>query len=174
MTPTVHRTRLGTTTTVDVAAVHETAGGADGRFRATIELPEAGYWSWSVSFPELMSDGVAFTLAVRTTDGLVPAPGSSEASVASAALLVAPAEQALPAIGVIALAVLAGGVAGFLMSWLAGGRRAPRESDVDAQPCVARSRPGVTCSWRSRANRDVRSARGATSTQRRSSASPSA
>ncbi|MGK2851489.1 MAG: hypothetical protein ACSLFN_11325 [Candidatus Limnocylindrales bacterium] len=140
VTPTVRFARLGTATTLDVPAVHETAGGTDGRFRATVTLPEAGYWSWSVSFPELMSDGVAFTLAVQTVDGLVPAPGSTDAVVASVPPLVAPAEPGLPAIGVIALAVLAGGAAGFVMSWLAG-RPAPREIDVTFSPAPREADP---------------------------------
>lgn len=136
VTPTVHFVRLGTETSLDLPAVHATAGGADGRFRATVNLPEAGYWSWSVSFPELMSDGVAFTLAVQTADGVVPAPGSAAVVVAEAtAPAPAPAltEPGLPAIGVIALAVLAGGAAGFAMTWLAG-RPKPREIDVALSP----------------------------------------
>lgn len=142
VTPTVRFARLGTSTTIDVPAVHATPGGADGRFRATVALPDAGYWSWSVSFPELVSDAVAYTLAVQTADGLVPAPVPAVGvvpadvpadGVAADAPVVAPAEPGLAAIGVIALAVLAGGAAGFVMSWL-GGRPGPREIDVSFSP----------------------------------------
>lgn len=144
VTPTVHLARLGTATTIDLPAVHTTAGGADGRFRATVTLPEAGYWSWSVSFPELLSDGVAFTLAVQTADGLVPAPGSAEAAAAvpGGATEPGPAEPSVPstlAFTVLA-AVLAGGAAGFVMSWLAG-RPAPREVEVSLSPATRGADP---------------------------------
>ena len=65
--------------------------------------------------------------------------------------------------------ILAGATAGFAMSWLAG----RPEPEGRGQPSSARSRPGVTCSWRRRPNRATRSGAGAASTHRRRSASPS-
>lgn len=80
VTPTVRFSHLGTTTTIDVPATPVEAGGSDGRFRATVTLDPAGYWSWTVSFPELMSDQVPITLAVRTADGLVPGFEAADAT----------------------------------------------------------------------------------------------
>ena len=62
----------------------------------------------------------------------------------------------LPLAGRPHLAVLAGAAAGFAMAWLAGRPR----PEGDAQPSSARSRPGVTCSWRRRPKRATRSGAG--------------
>ena len=51
--------------------------------------------------------------------------------------------------------------------------RRPAKPEGRGQPSSARSRPGVTCSWRRRPNRATRSGAGAASTHRRTSASPS-
>ncbi len=50
----------------------------------------------------------------------------------------------------------------------------PAEPEGRGQPSSARSRPGVSCSWRRRPNRATRSGAGTASTHRRRSASPSA
>jgi hypothetical protein len=47
--------------------------GADGHFVATVVLPDSGYWTWTVSLPELIVEAPAVTLAVAAADGTAPA-----------------------------------------------------------------------------------------------------
>jgi hypothetical protein len=68
--PTVTITNVATGEHHDVAP---TASGADGHFVATVTFPSAGYWTWSVSMPELLVDSVPVTMEVRTASGTVPA-----------------------------------------------------------------------------------------------------
>ena len=79
VTPTVRFTSLTGGTGVTVAAERS---GADGHFSATFTPDAAGYWSWVVSFPELLSDEVPMTLAVADASGVVPAfdPGQALAA----------------------------------------------------------------------------------------------
>ena len=50
-----------------------TASGAVGHFVATVTFPSAGYWTWSVSMPELIVDSVPVTMEVVTASGTLPA-----------------------------------------------------------------------------------------------------
>ncbi len=50
-----------------------TASGADGHFVAKVRFPSAGYWTWSVSMPDLIVDSVPVTLQVQAVSGAVPA-----------------------------------------------------------------------------------------------------
>ena len=179
----VHLTDLSSGERLDVKPVPT---GDDGHFSATVTLPHAGYWSWTVDFPELESDRIPTVLAVVAANGA--APSFDPTSVATAlermrsgvrdevlnvvypelerfdshmslqraindrttaelsaiteerdalAAQVAAAEggAADPATiaGLVLLAVLAGGAAGFVMSWL-GGRSGPRETVVSPMP----------------------------------------
>jgi len=67
--PTVHLQDIASGETQEVAA---TGQGADGHFVATVVLPTAGFWSWSVSMPELIVEGGPTTLAVLTPAGVAP------------------------------------------------------------------------------------------------------
>jgi hypothetical protein len=185
VTPTVHFYHLGTGATIDAPA---TSSGPDGHFVATVRPDQAGYWGWTVTFPELVSDPTAVTIAVHHRDGTAPAfdpaaavtavavarasvrqevldamyleverltgqlqaqrdsvdrlqaevdtlttaqGGPGAADTAGAAAETAPSTTVL--VGVVLLAILAGGAAGFLMAWL-GGRNGPRETDVALSP----------------------------------------
>ena len=183
VTPTVHFYHLGTGATIDAPA---TASGPDGHFVATVRPDQAGYWGWTVTFPELVSDPTAVTIAVHYRDGTAPAfdPAAAVTAVAvarasvrqevldamyleverltgqlQAAALVdrppagrgrhadrrrragataaGPAAETAPSttllVGVVLLAILAGGAAGFLMAWL-GGRNGPRETETALSP----------------------------------------
>ena len=50
-----------------------TASGAVGHFVATVTFPSAGYWTWSVSTPELIVESVPVTMEVLTASGTIPA-----------------------------------------------------------------------------------------------------
>ena len=67
--PTVHLQDIASGQTQEVVATGE---GADGHFVATVVLPTAGFWSWSVSLPELIVEGGPTTLAVLTAAGVAP------------------------------------------------------------------------------------------------------
>ena len=54
---------------LEVAATPE---GKDGHFVATVTLPVAGYWTWTVTFPELVVEASPVTIAVRTAAGEPP------------------------------------------------------------------------------------------------------
>ncbi len=197
-TATVHFTNTSTGKTMDVVAKNDRS---DGHFIATVTPPEAGFWSWQVTLQDLQSDHLPIALTVRTAAGEVPGydPGMTAVNPSAdiarldamiraeqvktnslteqvAALtaerdaLAAADGGGLPILAVLTLAILAGATAGFAMTWLAG-RPGP---DREGQPSAARSRPGVTCSWRRRPNRATRSGSGAASSHVRSSASPSA
>jgi hypothetical protein len=43
-----------------------------GHFLATVNVPEAGVWTWRVQLAELETDDEAFSLPVRTADGRLP------------------------------------------------------------------------------------------------------
>lgn len=83
VTPTVHLVDLTSGRTHEVAA---SAAGADGHFEATTPALTAGHWAWSVSFPELASDGLMTIVAVQAADGSVPAfqPARGLAAIAAA------------------------------------------------------------------------------------------
>ncbi len=83
VTPTVHFYHLGTGATIDAPA---TGSGPDGHFVATVRPDTAGYWGWTVTFPELLSDPTAVTIAVHHRDGTAPAfdPGAAVTAVAVA------------------------------------------------------------------------------------------
>ncbi|HYH92055.1 MAG TPA: hypothetical protein VD763_02760 [Candidatus Saccharimonadales bacterium] len=68
--PTIHLQNLSTGESMDVAA---TAEGAEGHFLATVTLPTAGFWSWSVTLAELETDVTPVTMAVHTASGVAPA-----------------------------------------------------------------------------------------------------
>ena len=70
VTPTVRLTSLSTGTGMEVVA---TRSGPDGHFSVTVTPDAAGYWSWVVTFPELLSDEIPQTLAVADGRGIVPA-----------------------------------------------------------------------------------------------------
>jgi hypothetical protein len=53
--------------------VDATRNGPDGHFTATFTPDAAGFWTWTVSFPELLSDAIPATLAVADSAGVVPA-----------------------------------------------------------------------------------------------------
>lgn len=82
VTPTVHLVDLTTGRTHEIAA---TATGAEGHFAATTPALTAGHWAWSVSFPELASDGLLSIVAVHAADGAVPAFGPARGLEAIAA-----------------------------------------------------------------------------------------
>jgi hypothetical protein len=67
--PTVHLQDIASGQTQEVAATGE---GVDGHFVASVVLPTAGFWSWSVSMPELIVEGGPTTLAVLTAAGVAP------------------------------------------------------------------------------------------------------
>jgi hypothetical protein len=50
-----------------------------GHFVATVNVPEAGVWTWRVQLAELETDDEAFSLPVRTADGRLPAVGVATA-----------------------------------------------------------------------------------------------
>ena len=175
-TATVHFTDSSTGETVDVVSKNDDP---NGHFTARVTLPHMGYWTWSVTLKDLLSQGSPVTIAVRSKSGQLPVVDVSsvlsaidraktemraeltntvgpqfeqidqsaqsmraridylDAQVSTlgkerAALQArVDAMQAgtdalgnggpsLPILGVISLAVLAGGAAGFAMSWLAG------------------------------------------------------
>lgn len=173
-TATVHFTDSATGETLDVPSKNDDP---NGHFTATVTLPHAGYWTWSVTLHDLLSQGSPVTIAVRSKTGQVPALdvatamtaidraktelrtelsdqmgaaldridgdtqtmrarldylgaqvatlGNERASLqAQVDALEAAHADGLPILGVISLAVLAGGAAGFAMAWLAG-RPAP-------------------------------------------------
>ena len=68
--PTVSITNVATGERRDLVP---TASGAVGHFVATVTFPSAGYWTWSVSMPELIVDSVPVTMEVLTASGTVPA-----------------------------------------------------------------------------------------------------
>jgi hypothetical protein len=70
VSPTVRVTSLGGGT--DQTVVAEPSG-SDGHFVAAFTHDASGYWAWTVSFPELMSDPIPQTLAVADAAGVVPA-----------------------------------------------------------------------------------------------------
>ena len=192
VTPTVHFYNLGTGTTIDAPA---TASGPDGHFVATVRPDTAGFWGWTVTFPELITEPTAVTIAVHHRDGTAPTfdPAAAVTAVAvardsvrqevfdamgleverltgqlqlqrssidrlqaevdtltaaggtpgAAATADGDAETAPSTtllVGVILLAILAGGTAGFLMVWL-GGRNGPRETEVELSPAPRGSNP---------------------------------
>lgn len=69
VTPTVRLTDLASGETIEVGAP---PGDDQGHFAVSITLPTAGLWSWTVTFPELASDGRIFPLTVRHADGSMP------------------------------------------------------------------------------------------------------
>ncbi len=73
-TATVHFTNASTGRTIDVVATNDRA---DGHFKATATLPEAGYWSWHVTLQDLLSEHVPVTFAVYTASGQLPAYDAS-------------------------------------------------------------------------------------------------
>ena len=70
VTPTVHVTDFTTGETIDIAA---SAAGVTGHFVASWTPKRAGFWTWTVDFPELGSQAVPTTLAVYTATGVAPA-----------------------------------------------------------------------------------------------------
>lgn len=156
VTPTVHLLDVASGATLDVPASGQ---GPDGHFIATFTPPAAGFWSWTVSFPELAYDTIPVTLAIHAADGTAPAfvPQRDAIEGLQADVQALQAERAAltaqmaalteggPAsptaiVGIVLLATLAGGAAGFLMAWL-GGRRGPRETDVALSPAPRGSTP---------------------------------
>ncbi len=67
--PTVTFTEIATGKTFQVAA---TGSGPDGHFVALATMPNAGFWTWSVTLHQLVTDPVAHSLAVYTTEGVAP------------------------------------------------------------------------------------------------------
>lgn len=67
--PTVTFTEVATGKTFQVAA---SGSGPDGHFVASATMPNAGFWTWSVSLRDLATDPVSFSLAVHTTAGVAP------------------------------------------------------------------------------------------------------
>ena len=70
VTPTVRLMSLSGAKGLEAVA---TPSGADGHFTVTLTLDTAGYWSWVVTFPELISDEIPQTLVVADADGVIPA-----------------------------------------------------------------------------------------------------
>ena len=70
VTPTVRFTSLSVGTGMEARA---TRSGPDGHFTVTVTPDSAGYWSWVVTFPELLSDEIPQSLVVADTAGVVPA-----------------------------------------------------------------------------------------------------
>lgn len=79
VSPTVHLVDLNSGATHDVRAIQQ---GADGHFQATTPPLTAGYWTWSVSFPELESDELVNIVAVRGLDGTLPSFAATDAILA--------------------------------------------------------------------------------------------
>jgi hypothetical protein len=69
VTPVVRFTSLSAGTDAEVPAE---SNAPDGHFTVTFTPDSAGYWSWVVTFPELLSDEVAMTLVVADRSGVVP------------------------------------------------------------------------------------------------------
>ncbi len=67
--PTVTFTEVATGKTFQVTA---TGSGPDGHFVARATLPNAGFWTWSVTLRDLATDPVSHSLAVHTTAGVAP------------------------------------------------------------------------------------------------------
>ena len=156
VTPTVHLVDVASGATLDVPAAGR---GPDGHFIATFTPPAAGFWSWTVSFPELAYDTIPVMLAVHAADGTAPVVVSQRSAIeglqadvqtlmaerAALSAQLTAATEAGPAsttaiIGIVLVATLAGGAAGFLMAWL-GGRRGPRETEVALSPAPRGSTP---------------------------------
>ena len=122
-TATVHFTNGSTGKTMDVVAKNDRA---DGHFIATVELPEAGFWSWQVTLQDLASDHLPIALTVRTAAGEMPGDDpaitaiTAERDALATRLAEAESTGGLPLLAVLTLAILAGGTAGFAMAWLAG------------------------------------------------------
>ena len=68
-TPTVTFTEAATGETFQVTA---TSSGADGHFVAMATMPRAGFWTWTVTLRDLVTDPVLHSLAVHTPDGIAP------------------------------------------------------------------------------------------------------
>lgn len=66
---TVRFTELQSGRSFETAAV---STGDDGHFIATTTIPSAGFWTWTVTLGQLISDGVAFPLTVHTASGEAP------------------------------------------------------------------------------------------------------
>lgn len=81
-TATVHFTNASTGKTMDVVAKNDRG---DGHFVATVQLPEAGFWSWHVTLQDLASDHLPIALTVRTAAGEMP--GYDPATTASGQVL---------------------------------------------------------------------------------------
>jgi hypothetical protein len=67
--PTVRFEPLLGTGALEAVALPE---GPDGHFAVDVTLPSSGYWSWSVSLPELVVDAAPVTIGVAAADGRVP------------------------------------------------------------------------------------------------------
>lgn len=67
--PTVTFTEVATGKTFQVTA---TGSGPDGHFVAAATMPNAGFWTWSVTLHQLVTDPVSHSLAVYTTAGVAP------------------------------------------------------------------------------------------------------
>ncbi len=68
-TPTVTFTEIATGKDFQVTA---TGSGRDGHFVASATMPSAGFWTWSVTLRDLVTDPVSHSLAVHTTAGIAP------------------------------------------------------------------------------------------------------
>ena len=149
--PTLRLTNTITGETFDVPAE---PSGAAGHFVARFTFPSAGTWSYGIQLQQL---------AVETQ----PVTGT----------VLEATPTGIPLLGVVTLAVLGVALAGVRdrvarSAARARGRRRPAR-DQPRSGRSARIAPGVSCSWRRRANRAGRSASGTASIQRRRRASPS-
>jgi hypothetical protein len=187
VTPTVHLVDITSGATLDVPA---SGRGPDGHFVATFTPSTAGFWSWTVSFPELAFDRIPVTLAVHAADGTAPVFDVAMAATAIDRVRTSVRDEVMAALapdverldglvglqrqsieglqadlaalaverdalaaaagdgatspaalgGIILLAILAGGAAGFLMAWL-GGRNGPRQTEVSLSRAPRGSTP---------------------------------
>lgn len=170
-TATVHFVNASTGATFEVVAKNDDP---NGHFVATARIPEAGFWTWTVSLANLATDQRPVPLTIRSKSGVAPALDTAALLAAierakseaitevsdrygpeierlqgqaegyrtrvdnlnaqvrdltkerdAIATRVSSLEGAggLPFLAVITVAVLAGGVAGFAMTWLS--RRTP-------------------------------------------------
>jgi hypothetical protein len=68
-TATVHLTDSATGDAVDVPSKNDDP---NGHFTATVTLPHAGYWTWSVALQDLQAQQTPVTITVRSTTGALP------------------------------------------------------------------------------------------------------
>lgn len=68
-TATVHLTDSATGDTLDAPSKNDDP---NGHFTATVTLPHAGYWAWTVTLQNLAAQGEPVTVAVRTKAGAMP------------------------------------------------------------------------------------------------------